>query len=72
MNDQNDFKPNLLNTFSKIKYPKIFLSAKEYYNSNEIVNISYYKDKEFVGDMYTDKLKVIKDFNLIKWVSQNS
>ena len=69
MNDQNDFKEIHLEKYDKITYPKVFLSAKPY-NKDYAITINYYKDKDFVGDMYNQYLNVIKDFNLIIWIKK--
>jgi uncharacterized protein (DUF1919 family) len=67
MNDQNKFSEDLMSRFDSIKYPKIFLSSKER-EGKTIKVISYYKNKDVVGDMYNDKLKCLKDFDLVSWI----
>ncbi|WP_179333445.1 DUF1919 domain-containing protein [Winogradskyella costae] len=67
MNDQNRFSNDLMSRFDAIKYPKVFLSSKERQGNNVKV-ISYYKGKDCVGDMYNDKIKCFKDFDLVSWI----
>ena len=69
MNDQNRFSNELMSRFDVVPYPKVFLSSKERRGNNVRV-ISYYKNKLSVGDMYNDKLKCLKDFDLVSWISQ--
>lgn len=67
MNDQNRFSENLMDRFNTIKFPKVFLSAKPREGKN-VKYISYYKNKDAVGDMYNDKFKCFRDFDLVEWV----
>jgi uncharacterized protein (DUF1919 family) len=71
MNDQNRFENELMNRFDKISSPKVFLSSKQREGENVKI-ISYYEDKQFVGDMYNDKLKCFKDFDLVAWIRKQS
>lgn len=71
MNDQNRFSEDLMPRFNAIKYPKVFLSAK-FRAGNNVKVISYYKNKEVIGDMYHDKLECLKDFNLVSWIRKQS
>jgi len=68
MNDQNRFSDELMARFDAVKYKKKFLSAKKREGENVKV-ISYYKNKSFVGDMYKDKLKCLKDFDIVTWIA---
>ncbi|REE27453.1 uncharacterized protein DUF1919 [Winogradskyella pacifica] len=67
MNDQNRFSDKLMPQFDAIKCPKVFLSSKQRQGNNVKV-ISYYKGKDCVGDMYNDKIKCFKDFDLVSWI----
>lgn len=67
MNDQNRFNDELMVRFDAIDYPKVFLSSKHREGDNVKV-VSYYKGNECVGDMYNDKYKCLKDFDLVSWV----
>jgi uncharacterized protein (DUF1919 family) len=67
MNDQNRFTNNLFERFEKIIYKKIFLSSKPV-NYEFSTFISYYKKDKTIGNMYADKIKCLRDFNLISWI----
>lgn len=70
MNDQNKFNQELMAKFDQLKYPKIFLSAKAR-NGKNVKVVDYYKGRDCVGDMYNDKLKVFKNFDLVHWIKQH-
>lgn len=70
MNDQNAFDDNLMPEFDSIPYPKIFFSSRHRKGDNVRV-ISYYSGRNHVGDMYNDKIKVLKDFNISTWILKN-
>jgi uncharacterized protein (DUF1919 family) len=67
MNDQNRFSEDLMPRFNAVKYPKVFLSAKQR-DGDDVTVVSYYKNKNVIGDMYHDKLKCLKDFDLVSWI----
>ena len=69
MNDQNNFNENALSKFNKIRYPKVFLSSKNRLNK-DIVWVKNYRHKEAVGDMYNEKFKCLKYFDIVKWTNQ--
>lgn len=71
MNDQNKFTDDLMIRFDAVDYPKVFFSSKVREGSNVKV-IKYYNKKACVGDMYNDKLKCFKDFNLVSWIRAQS
>lgn len=70
MNDQNAFSGHLMSDFDSVPYPKIFFSSKDRTGENVKV-ISYYKGKPHVGDMYRDRIKVLNDFDISKWILNN-
>ncbi|GJM59760.1 DUF1919 domain-containing protein [Persicobacter diffluens] len=70
-NDQNEFTPEMLSHFDQIKYPKILLSAKEL-NHPDTVPLSYFKKEAHVGDTFSNRLKIIKDFDLVQWIVKNT
>jgi uncharacterized protein (DUF1919 family) len=71
MNDQNRFTDNMMMNFDELSYPKVFFSVKPR-GGNSVRVIRFYNGRTSVGDMYNDKLKVFKDFDLVKWIKLNA
>jgi len=59
-----------LQEFDKLPFvKKVCFTSKQYPELRSVVWLKKYKDKPFVGVLYTDKWGYRREFNLAKWLN---